>query len=622
VKGHVSDVGGGLTVPAATLPPTLKSGRSVLVRSGVERPAACVVVRAPGMQDDALRISATAVVAERAPQTVSVLVDTGAQLSLVRRGLFPADLFQPAKCPTRLVTADRQPLMGGDRAIELELCFDGKCSDSSERPLIRVLTTLVEADISDDVIVSYSWLGSTEFDVSPRRHCIFRSWGAAQIQVEGLPAPEGRPSAIPTQIRLTEARPRRALDLFSGTGSAATALRAHGFRVTTVDNDPRWSPDICTDILTWDFRAEDWVPGDFDVIVAAPPCTEFSRALTTRPRRPDLAYRLVERALEIVHYFRPATWWIETPANGLLARDERLQRLPHLDCDQCQFSDYGYQKPTRFFGSDHLRLLEPVLCDQRTCPSLVEDPDGLCRLRKHRNSQGGNAGYVHKFRAYRLPPKLVEYVTGLSGPPERKCAPAGSHWRAQDYAVQRARVEEITAALGVAPTVDAFSTSNTARFARWWGPGSAESEDAFSKSWTDEFLWLNPPFALFHRVLAKVVQDRAHAVIIVPEWPNKSFFQHVKELEIRSRRFECGQGIFEKKGKPLRNMRWNAQAVFICGDRAGCPAHMEVRSGVEAPTAAAAVCSSVGGGARGLSTARAAGCIGACGGRSPFHAHF
>ena len=139
-----------------------------------------------------------------------------------------------------------------------------------------------------------------------------------------------------------------ALDLFSGTGSATRVLQAHGFTVVSVDTDPKWEPTHLVDILEWDYAAA-YPPGTFDIIVASPPCTEYSQALTTRPRDMEKADRMVKKTLEIVEYYKPSKWWLETPATGKLAKAAWMAKYPHIDCDQCQFSDYGYQKPTRFF---------------------------------------------------------------------------------------------------------------------------------------------------------------------------------------------------------------------------------------------------------------------------------
>ena len=94
-----------------------------------------------------------------------------------------------------------------------------------------------------------------------------------------------------------------ALDLFSGTNSVTEALRGLGYQVVTLDSDPKTCPDICVDILQWDYRS--LKPGEFDVIFAAVPCTEYSMALTTRPRNLPLADAVVRRTLEVISFLRP-----------------------------------------------------------------------------------------------------------------------------------------------------------------------------------------------------------------------------------------------------------------------------------------------------------------------------
>ena len=42
-------------------------------------------------------------------------------------------------------------------------------------------------------------------------------------------------------------------------------------------------PTILCDIRSWDYTT--FPPGHFDMVWASPVCTEYSRALTTRPRR-------------------------------------------------------------------------------------------------------------------------------------------------------------------------------------------------------------------------------------------------------------------------------------------------------------------------------------------------
>ena len=124
--------------------------------------------------------------------------------------------------------------------------------------------------------------------------------------------------------------------------------------MVSVDSDPKWRPDILVDVLNWDYQAQ-LQPGEFEVVVCGPPCTEFSAALTTRPRDLKKGDRLALKALEIVDYLKPRRWWLENPRGGLLKGRPYMAALPYVDADYCQYSDWGYQKPTRFWGSEDLQ---------------------------------------------------------------------------------------------------------------------------------------------------------------------------------------------------------------------------------------------------------------------------
>ncbi len=73
------------------------------------------------------------------------------------------------------------------------------------------------------------------------------------------------------------------LDLFSGTGSTAEAFKEQGFEVITLGFKAKYRPDILVDILDWDYEKA-FTPGYFHTISVSPPCTEYSAAMTCRPR--------------------------------------------------------------------------------------------------------------------------------------------------------------------------------------------------------------------------------------------------------------------------------------------------------------------------------------------------
>ena len=89
---------------------------------------------------------------------------------------------------------------------------------------------------------------------------------------------------------------------------------------------PSWS---------WDYTT---FPGHFDMVWPSPVCTEYSRALTTRPRRLLEGDALVLSALEIIAHFDPLMWVIENPATGLLKTRPFMERLPWVDVLQVRNS--------------------------------------------------------------------------------------------------------------------------------------------------------------------------------------------------------------------------------------------------------------------------------------------
>ena len=132
----------------------------------------------------------------------------------------------------------------------------------------------------------------------------------------------------------------------------------------TQDNNPRFHPDILTDIMGWNFV--DAFPRDyFDVIIASPPCTEYSAAMTCRARDLEMADQIVQRTLDIINYLQPRHWFIENPKTGLLKGRPFMKEYAFVDVDYCQFSSWGYQKPTRIWGPMYLKNLKSRVCAKK-----------------------------------------------------------------------------------------------------------------------------------------------------------------------------------------------------------------------------------------------------------------
>jgi len=112
-------------------------------------------------------------------------------------------------------------------------------------------------------------------EIHPREHGILCVSKEQSVWVEvslGVQEDDWSNNILGVQTTTVQ-KPKKALDLFCGIGSATKVLTEWGFEVTSVDIDPKYHPDICCDVMTWGFPR---LPRrGFGVITMNPPCTEF-----------------------------------------------------------------------------------------------------------------------------------------------------------------------------------------------------------------------------------------------------------------------------------------------------------------------------------------------------------
>ena len=146
------------------------------------------------------------------------------------------------------------------------------------------------------------------------------------------------------------------VELFSGTGSVGRVARDLGFSVISLDLK---NANVNTDILSWDYKQFD--VGEFDVIWASPPCTEYSRAKTAGLRKIDYANSIVLKTLEILDYFKPVWWVIENPQTGLFKEQPFMSGLRYVDVDYCMYG-FNYRKRTRLWTNITTWIPKPLCC--------------------------------------------------------------------------------------------------------------------------------------------------------------------------------------------------------------------------------------------------------------------
>jgi len=165
------------------------------------------------------------------------------------------------------------------------------------------------------------------------------------------------------------------LELFKGTGSVGKVAKDLGYdQIISLDLEPKYKPDILTDIMDWDYTV--YPPHYFDVIWASPPCTYYSVMqhviVCTKAKKGidwDLegkrkeSDKIVRRVLDIIDYYQPKYWFMENPQSGALKTRDVVKGLSWVDGDYCKYG-YPYRKRTRFWTNSCPELL---LC-KHDCP--------------------------------------------------------------------------------------------------------------------------------------------------------------------------------------------------------------------------------------------------------------
>ena len=119
-------------------------------------------------------------------QEITVLVDTGAEVNLIRRGLLPEGELQPVVKPLKFTTASSDRLEGGKRKAEGTLRLQGIDPDTKRQQGLICPVTFYEAATSVDAIFSYGWMAECNFMVNPQRHGLVYHDEVGMVWMEGL----------------------------------------------------------------------------------------------------------------------------------------------------------------------------------------------------------------------------------------------------------------------------------------------------------------------------------------------------------------------------------------------------------------------------------------------------
>ena len=150
-----------------------------------------------GEGKEALRIPVMVVLPQGGKHILKALVDSGAEFNLCNRRLLSSTSWKVSTKPVRLMAANQSVVPGGDETLDVRLIMNGKPSDPGIRLKgYNLPATLYGADISEDLILSYSWLVEHNVLIYPKEHALILgdmvppvwikadAWDAMDEQVE------------------------------------------------------------------------------------------------------------------------------------------------------------------------------------------------------------------------------------------------------------------------------------------------------------------------------------------------------------------------------------------------------------------------------------------------------
>ena len=173
------------------------------------------------------------------------------------------------------------------------------------------------------------------------------------------------------------------LDLFSGLGGWSKAFKDRNHQVVTVDNNSKFKPDICKNIIK--LSGNDLNGYNFDIILASPPCTEFSKSCMPETWTSVKKYGcnpnllLLAKTVLLIQELNPK-WWIIENVRGAVPYFDLLigkpikkvgsrylwGNFPIVDCK----NKYGKWKLPPSKNRSALRSLIPYELSLNVCKSM------------------------------------------------------------------------------------------------------------------------------------------------------------------------------------------------------------------------------------------------------------
>ena len=174
------------------------------------------------------------------------------------------------------------------------------------------------------------------------------------------------------------------LELFSGTASFSKVARERGHECVTLDNEAKFAPDICMDIMDFEPSALDGFKPD--IIWASPPCTHFSvasRGVNWRYNGNKTGFApissgakqsmvMIQKLLGVIRVISPRYYFVENP-RAMLREMPFMKGWPRTTVTYCKYGS-PYQKPTDIWNNCLAWKPHPVCRPKAPCD--LSSPQG------------------------------------------------------------------------------------------------------------------------------------------------------------------------------------------------------------------------------------------------------
>ena len=124
-------------------------------------------------------------------------------------------------------------------------------------------------------------------------------------------------------------------------------------------------------------------------------------------------------------------------------------------------------------------------------------------------------------------------------------------------------------------TIDRFVSMRSTQLKRYnslyWDPHTEAVDAMAQENWNKELNFCNPPFWMINRVLRKIEQQQAEAILIAPLWKSKEWFKKLMKMAIdypvRIKNSHRTVLKLAAKPEPLKNKKWRLCTWRISGKK-------------------------------------------------------